>query len=255
SNTFNTTGLHWDFGDGATADNIANPKHTYLVPGTYVITLTGFGANGITTTYSDSLTVKGPFGSLFSSLDQACVPAMDTLRSVASYAGSYTWDFGDGTVITTIDSIATHTYILPGLFTPALILTDSTGCQLTYRSDHQILMDTLHASLGPPVVLCDTGAVMYGPHVMSFVADTLGYPLSYHWDFGTGNPGDTSNSLNPVFNYGTPGDFVTTLQVQSPVGCVATATDSVHVIGPFPLPHSPDTTICVGGMALLWAAN
>jgi gliding motility-associated-like protein len=255
STTLNTTGLHWDFGDGGTADNIANPNHTYQLPGTYVVTLTGFGANGITVVSQDSLTVKGPFGSLYSGILQACVPATDTLHATTSYVGSYTWDFGDGTVVTTNDTVAVHTYILPGIFTPALILTDSTGCQLTFKSPNSVLMDTLFAALGPPVVLCDTGAIMFGPHVVSFVADSLGLPLSYHWDFGTGAPGDTSNIQNPSFHYYLPGEFVTQLQVRSPVGCVATALDSVHIIGPFPMQHSPDTTICIGGVAILQASG
>ena len=33
--------------------------------------------------------------------------------------------------------------------------------------------------------------------MLSFVADSLNYPLTYHWDFGTGNPGDTSNQSDP----------------------------------------------------------
>jgi len=250
----NTTGLHWDFGDGkGTADNKLTPKYQYDIPGTYIVSLTGYGANGISVISYDTITVKGPFAKLYSTLDQACVPAADTLHATASYIGSYTWDFGDGTVLTTQDSIAVHTYILPGLFTPALILTDSTGCQLSYKSDHTILMDTLFAALGPPVTLCGLGSISYGPHVVSFVADTLGYPITYHWDFGTGAATDTSNLLNPTFDYSIPGDFITSLQVSSPVGCVAMAYDSVHIIGPFLMPASPDTTICIGGMAFLHA--
>ena len=252
----NTTGLHWDFGDGkGTADNKVTPKYQYDIPGTYIVSLTGYGANGISVISYDTIVVKGPFAKLFTPLYQACAPAADTLHATASYVGSYTWDFGDGTVLTTQDSIAVHTYLLPGLFTPALILTDSTGCQLSYKSDHQILIDTLFAALGPPVTLCGTGSVSYGPTVVSFVADTLGYPLTYHWDFGTGVATDTSNLLNPTFNYSSPGDFITSLNVSSPVGCVRMAYDSVHVIGPYPMPVSPDTTICIGGIAYLHASN
>ncbi|MBS1948241.1 MAG: PKD domain-containing protein [Bacteroidetes bacterium] len=254
-NTLNTIGLHWDFGDGATADNNPDPNHTYLFPGKYIITLTGYGANGITTTYKDSLMVKGPSGTLYSSLDQACIPAVDTLHTTSTYAGSYTWDFGDGTVMTTQDTLAVHTYILPGLFTPALILTDSTGCQVTFRYNRQLLMDTLHADLGLPIVLCDTGSVKFYPQILSFVADSLGYPLTYHWDFGTGNAGDTSNILNPEFHFYRPGDFVASLVVQSPIGCVANAYDSLHIVPRLAMPVPPDTTICIGGSAILKASG
>jgi gliding motility-associated-like protein len=255
SNTYNTIGLHWDFGDGATADNNPDPSHTYNLPGTYVITLTGYGANGITTTYQDSLTVKGPFGTLYSSLLQACIPAVDTLHATASYAGSFTWDFGDGTVVTTSDTLAVHTYILPGLFTPALILTDSTGCQITFRYDRQLLMDTLHVSLGDPILRCDTGIVAFNPKILSFVADSLNYPLLYHWDFGTGIPDDSSSLRNPVFDFQKPGSFITQVRVQSPIGCVSTATDSVQIVPRFKVQPSKDTTICIGGNATLKAAG
>ncbi len=255
SNTYNTIGLHWDFGDGATADNIQDPSHTYILPGTYVITLTGFGANGITTTYQDSLTVKGPFGTLYSSLLQACIPAVDTLHATASYAGSFIWDFGDGTILTTSDTLAVHTYILPGLFTPALILTDSTGCQSTFKYNRQLLMDTLHVSLGPPIILCDTGYVSFPSHILSFVADSLNYPLAYHWNFGTGNPADSSDQLSPIFDYRTPGNYITQLQVQSPVGCVSTGTDSVFIVPRSSIQPPKDTTICIGGDAILKAGG
>ena len=255
SNTYNTIGLHWDFGDGATADNNPNPSHTYNLPGVYVITLTGYGANGIVTTYQDSLTVKGPFGTLYSSLLQACIPAVDTLHTTSSYAGSYTWDFGDGTVLTTKDTLAVHTYILPGLFTPALILTDSTGCQVTFKYDKQLLMDTLHVDLGPSVFLCDTGTVTFVPKILSWVADSLHYPLTYHWDFGTGNPNDTSNIVNPTMDYRNTGNYIVQLQAQSPIGCVGTAIDTVRIIPPFILQYPHDTTICIGNSVPLLASG
>jgi gliding motility-associated-like protein len=251
----NTLSLKWDFGDNNGTSALQNPKYQYDIPGTYIVSLTGYGANGISVVSYDTIFVKGPFAKLYSTLDKACVPAADTLHATSSFIGSFTWDFGDGTVATTKDTLAVHTYILPGLFTPALILTDSTGCQLSYKSDHQILMDTLFAELGPPVTLCGLGSISYGPHVISYANDTLPllYPLSYHWDFGTGLPGDTSNILNPTFDYSNPGTYVTTFQVSSPVGCTAFAYDSVHIVGPFIMPVSPDTTICIGGTANLWA--
>src|SRR6202012_3727844 len=40
STTFAADSLHWNFGDGATADNNPKPSHTYLQPGLYKVTLT-----------------------------------------------------------------------------------------------------------------------------------------------------------------------------------------------------------------------
>ncbi len=246
STTKNAVSLHWDFGDGGTADNNPDPNHTYNLPGTYIITLTAYAANGLTTSSQDSLTVKGPYATLYSSLLQACIPALDTLHATASYADSYTWDFGDGTIISTKDTLATHIYIVPGLFTPALIMTDSTGCQVTFRYDKQLLMDTLHVDGGPATILCDTGIAHFSPHVMSYVADSLGMPLTYHWSFGTGLPGDTANIANASFDYKATGDYIAQIQVASPIGCVATAPDTVHVVPGISLTYRQDTTICPG---------
>lgn len=254
SRPVNTTGLHWDFGDGRTLDNVVSPKGIlYDIPGDYIVSLTGYGANNISVISYDTIHVKGPYGKLYSTLDKACAPALNTLHATSSFVGTFTWDFGDGTVTTTTDTTADHTYILPGLFTPALILVDSTGCPMSYKLDHQILIDTMFVQLGPPILLCGTGSVSYGPHVVNWALDSLGYPVTFHWDFGTGSAQDTSNVQNPTFNYTQPGSFLTTLQATSFIGCTSSATDSVHVIGPFLMPVSPDTTICIGGYANLWA--
>jgi len=246
SNTYNTTSLHWDFGDSATADNNPNPSHTYNLPGTYVVTLTAYGPNGIIIVTQDSLTVKGPFGKLYSSLDEACIPAVDTLHATASYAGAYTWDFGDGTVMITQDTFAVHTYDIPGIFTPALILTDSTGCQVTFRYDHPLILDVLKLQLGPPITICDTGTAYFVPQITSMLADSLGQPLTYHWNSGNGNPADTANTRDTSFVYTRPGDYYAQLQVWSPAGCYETAMDTIHVIGPFAIQYPKDTAICIG---------
>ena len=90
----NTIGLHWDFGDGkGTADNKPNPNHTYQLPGTYIITLTGYGANGITVISQDSSRSKVLSVHFIQIRLQACVPATDTLHATASYVGSYHMGF------------------------------------------------------------------------------------------------------------------------------------------------------------------
>ena len=84
-------------------------------------------------------------------------------------------DFGDGTVLTTQDSIAVHTYVLPIVYTCSY--TDSTGCQLSYVSTIRFLWYFV-CSPQAAGYLCVRGTISYGPNVVSYVADTLGYPLS-----------------------------------------------------------------------------
>ena len=122
SQTLNTIGLHWDFGDGGTADNNPNPNHTYQLPGTYIITLTGFGANGITTTYQDSLTVKGPFGTLYSNLLTGLCsgnryPACNGELCGIIYLGFWRWNGNDDRRFLCSTYVYTYPeYLLPRLF-------------------------------------------------------------------------------------------------------------------------------------------
>ncbi len=241
----NYTALHWDFGDGSTADNNPLPSHTYTRPGVYLVTLTAYGPGGQVATAEDSITVKGPYAVLHASPLQACIPAKETLHATSTGVYSYIWDFGDGTLLGTTDTFATHTYIIPGQFTPNLLITDSSGCQVNFGMPEKIIMDSLHVQLGPPVTSCNPLAVNFSPIIYSMARDTLNEVLSMHWNFGTGNPADTSSAAAPLFDFTGRGDFIVQLQVQSPPGCSATVYDTVHIAIPFSLQY-PDTAICPG---------
>ena len=243
STSFAADSLHWDFGDGATADNNPKPSHTYQQPGIYVVTLTAFGAGGLNIVSTDSVTVKGPWATLRANISVGCVPQAVTLSATAAYASSYYWDFGDGTVIHSSDTTQTHTYIIPGIYTPALILTDSTGCQATFNPQQPILMDTLHLQLGS-IHLCDSTWVPFNPQVVSFASDSLHQALTWHWDFANG---DTSDLPAPGYDFVQPGTFLVQASATSIPGCSATATDTVLVIPDISLSAPADTFICQGG--------
>ena len=255
STTFAADSLHWDFGDGATADNNPKPSHTYLEPGVYLVTLTAYGAGGANVVSSDSVTVKGPRATLRTNILVGCVPQAVTLSGTTSYASSYYWDFGDGTVIHSSDTTQTHTYTIAGIFTPALILTDSTGCQANISAQSPILMDTLHISLGPLLHVCDSTWVPFNPTVVSFVGDSLHQPLTWHWNFGSGNPADTSSLPSPGFDFTSPGTFIVQARASSIPGCTATALDTVQVIPDIVLRAPADTFVCKGATVAITASG
>ncbi len=247
SNTFAADSLVWNFGDGGTADNNPEPSHTYLEPGVYLVKLTAYGANGTNVVSTDTVTVKGPYASLKVNLVQGCIPQAVTLYAInAHYANAFSWDFGDGTVVSSSDTTQTHTYILPGVYAPALILTDSTGCQATFKPQSTILMDTLHISLGPTLRYCDSSLVLFQPNTLSFVVDSLHQSLTYHWTFGTGAAADTANIPQPGFDYTQPGTYIAQVQASSLPGCTATAQDTIIVSSTATGSISGPLTACAG---------
>ena len=222
--------LVWDFGDGTIINDQVNPSHTYYDPGVYRITLYTYGYNGLTGTYKDSVTVTQPSAQIEADVLKGCTSQQVTLNATTTNASSYTWDFGDGTIRsgTTVSSI--HKYLTPGVYEPKLIVKDVKGCASAAALPDKIIIDSLYLAIkGIPTQICDSTRIFFTPDVKSIAADQVQQPLIYHWDFGTGNPADTSNSKNAVFNFNKTGTYTVKFKVLSPYGCIKEVSEQVVV--------------------------
>ena len=213
----NALSVSWDFGDGSKADNQNNPSHTYYNAGTYKIIMYGYGYNGTTDTTVDSIIVKAPFAKLNADAFFGCLSKTITLTAQIQNASAFVWDFGDGTVNQTKDSFSTHSYLSPGIYSPALIMTDSSGCSLLSYLDQKVVIDSLGIKINKtPAKLCGPGMVTFSDPVVFSFAEQQQQPLQYHWNFGTGNIADTSNISAPSFMYNSYGKSYMSVTVQSP---------------------------------------
>ncbi|HYO22081.1 MAG TPA: PKD domain-containing protein [Flavisolibacter sp.] len=223
------TRLLWDFGDGTTSTQTF-PSHTYHTPGRYRITLYTYGFNGLSGTYVDSIEVSKPSARLTADILQGCTSQQVALGLTAQNSVNYLWDMGDGSTSTAAAGI-THAYLSPGIYNPRIIVKDSNNCQAPAQLADTIVIDSLAIAIkGIPALVCDSALIHFTPDVKSFAEARLGTTLQYKWDFGTGNPADTSNIKNASFRYTTPGTYLVTCKVVSPYGCVkqTTATVVVH---------------------------
>ncbi|RYY72767.1 MAG: PKD domain-containing protein, partial [Gammaproteobacteria bacterium] len=123
------TSLLWNFGDGTTSA-LDSPSHFYTVAGVYYATLTVMGPGGCIDTAMKRIEIKGPSGSFTYSPLSGCKPLTVSFTGSAKNNATYTWDFADGNIVVTSDSIVSHTYIAAGDFIPRLILTDAGGCSV-----------------------------------------------------------------------------------------------------------------------------
>lgn len=227
----NFTKVSWDFGDGSRTDNQNFPSHTYYKPGVYLVTLYATSSTGVTDSIVDSVTVKGPYAVLKADRFSGCGSQAITLSAEVRNATSYTWDFADGELKDTRDTFAVHTYTVPGIYTPSLILKDAGGCSGTSDLPDKIVIDTLNISFSKtPQQVCDSAYVKFTPVVNSLAADQMQQSLQYHWNFATGNLADTADTPSPVFNFNKPGKYPVGLTVTSPYGCVKQTTDTLFVI-------------------------
>lgn len=162
----------------------------------------------------------------------ACVS--DTVvfsHSVASsWPVTFTWDFGDGVIVTNPGPNPAHHYAVPGLRNVILTAASSSGAFSVYTK--QVLVET-----APGAGFTSDSPVCLG-ETMHFT-DTSQGAQSWEWDFGgPGTPGGTPQ--NPTFLYSASGDYDVTLDVTNTCGaddCQAGVSvwqpvDSVSIAGP-----------------------
>lgn len=140
----------------------------------------------------------------------ACVS--DTVvfsHSVASsWPVTFTWDFGDGSIVTNPGPNPSHHYTVPGNPMVMLIASSSGGAFSVYPI--QLLVE-----IAPNASFTSDSPVCLG-ETMHFT-DTSQGTLSWAWDFGgAGTPGGTSQ--NPTFLYSASGDYDVTLDVTNNCG-------------------------------------
>ncbi len=235
------TGWQWDFGDGASSTQ-QNPTHAYTLPATYTVSLVVTNSAGCTDTITNSVVVPGPTGTFSFTPSAGCPPLTATFTAASTTAISYTWDFGDGTVITTTSPVTQYTYTVDIVATPALllnfILSDGSSCQLPAPSAGQITVVTVVPTVDFTV---DADSGCY-PLTVNFTdASTLpgtipGDSISaWIWDFGDNTP--TSTQQNPTHIYTQAGAYNVSLSVTSMGGCsnANSTTPTVITVYPYPI--------------------
>ncbi|MCF8370306.1 MAG: PKD domain-containing protein [Bacteroidales bacterium] len=241
---------HWDFDDGISSF-LANPAHSFFMPGDYMVTLSGF-INSIPVTDSVEIFVypNPDAGFYIDGPNMGCaslsVQFVDTSLSggIAPIVSHY-WDFGDGAYADTVDLSLSHMYTAPGIYDVSLLVTDTNGCQ------SQIFHNSAVAASSPPIVLFSnnldsltdcTPPASVEFHAFAYSQFQYANSFNYHWDFGI----QQSNVASPNVNF-MPGNYACSLMVSDTFGCSVLHTFDLIGILPqasFSLANSPDSVIC-----------
>ncbi|RYY43243.1 MAG: PKD domain-containing protein, partial [Chitinophagaceae bacterium] len=221
----------WDFGDG-TFSNAASPSHFYNESGVYISKLTITSAGGCISVKTKKITVKGPKGSFSYDNRTGCAPLTVTFKASTQNRSSFVWDFNDGTTISSNDSIVSHSYSVPGIYLPKMILKDAAGCTVPIVGKDTIFVKGVNAAFSSSTnLLCDNGNVLFNNQSVSNDVIT-----NYQWKFGNGQ---SSSAVAPVQHFASAGNYFVTLTVTTAAGCV----DSVKAIQPIRVVHSPVISI------------
>lgn len=217
----NVASFNWDFGDG-TSTQTPDPSHFYTTPGIYFAKLLISSPGGCTDSISKRITVRGPVGSFSYGPFSGCKSLTINFTATTPDLLSFTWDFNDGNILNTFDSVISHTYTIPGDYVPKMILVDTNGCQVPITGT-----DTIHVTgviadfTSNNQAICDSGSV-------AFTDASAGNDIisTYAWTFGDGG---TSALQNPVHYYTATGLYYPRLIVTTQSGCRDTVVSTVPV--------------------------
>ena len=212
SNAQHVYAFVWDFGNGNTS--IANnPTHFYNVAGNYNASLTVTGPGGCVAVKTKPIRISGPRGSFNYAPLEGCSPLTVNFRATTLARSSFVWDFNDGTTVASTDSIISHTYTLPGIYVPKMILRDVGGCSVAIIGLDTIRVNGVMAKFSTDTLTrCNSGSIQFINETISNQAiDT------YLWNFGDGT---TSTQQSPQHFYAGLGNYTVSLRVTTVTGCV-----------------------------------
>ncbi len=225
-----TTGIdpavtwYWRFGDGQVS-MLQNPFHIYASPGEFTVTLIASVPNGCvdSVVYTNYIKISGPIATLAAPPTGGCVPHALCLHAYSTNTVSYTWDFGDGTVVPGTDSIC-YTYIRTGNFYAQLVLDNGLGCIFALPVG-DISIDGMVADF-----MADRPALC-GPGMVQFTDSSYGTSVvkTSSWNFGDLASGaqNVSNLLNPSHYYASAGHYRVVENIISLNGCADSATKTI----------------------------
>ncbi|HMP22425.1 MAG TPA: PKD domain-containing protein, partial [Ferruginibacter sp.] len=238
--TNNSTGAittSWDFGDDSYSTAI-NPSHFYTYPGNFTARLTVTGVGGCTAIMEKTIVIQGPTGYFEYEPVNGCKPLTVNFEAHSNHIVTYIWDFNDGTIITTADSIVSHTYTNPGSYVPKIILVNNNGCQVPIKGKDTIFVNNVITGFSfDNKALCDSGFVTFNN---TSVSNTT--IAGYAWNFGDGG---TSTAVNPTHRYNSTGTYFPSLITTTVQGC----TDTLLSTSPVKVVASPaiDMTVSANG--------
>ncbi|CAN5140074.1 hypothetical protein BH09BAC1_BH09BAC1_07020 [soil metagenome] len=220
----------WDFGNpGPTnTSTLANPTHLYNNPGIYNVRLSITDINGCKATVVKRDTISNIQAKFITNSREGCIPSngssfptfsfTDQSTSFATHPiNSWTWNFGDGSPNSTVRN-PTHQYLVPGVFTVSLTVTNTAGCSASSVVGQLIRVRKPIANFTSNFNLFCVGQPVQFTNQSTGLA---GGGLTSSWNFGDPTTLlDTSTQNNPTYAYNDTGSFTVKLVVrEGTLGC------------------------------------
>ncbi|WP_307853654.1 PKD domain-containing protein [Nocardioides palaemonis] len=250
----NTSALtySWSFGTQGTATGPL-PTKTFTAAGTFPVTLTVKDEWQVSaTTVAQNVTIAEPAGNVapVPTFIQSCLGTTCSVSSAGTADPNtgdtitYSWNWGDGTPLSTGASPAAHAYAAPGTYTITLTTTDGWGKSAsTTRTVN--LVEPANNTAPVPQFTVNCLSFTTCTFNSSGTADPQGDSIRYAWTFGDGA---TSTAANPSRTYATAGAYTVNLTVTDVWGKSTTISKVATIEEPVGnnAPTVTFTTACTG---------
>ncbi|HEY4149532.1 MAG TPA: PKD domain-containing protein [Chitinophagaceae bacterium] len=213
----------WDFGDGSPSVLTTNfdISHTYTTVGSYKVMLVGIDSTSCNIRDTTYTTIRVGNNQAFLSFDYTKLAPCESLSyqfvNTSTHSPtandftpqSFSWDFGDGTIVTPGPNTVTHSYAAAGTYKVRLLLTDTGYCNAPDA-------DSITLRVAPLVkAQFETPANGCVPYNAAFNNTSLA-GQSFTWNFGDGT---TSTAINPTHLYTSPGTYTISLVAVDTTTC------------------------------------
>ncbi len=225
----------YDFGDGITLVRSTNSNfyHTYILPGTYTISLVTVSINGcLSDTAFKTVIVFAKPVSLFGATAEICIgdSVLITDTSSISIGSILSWryNFGDGnTLVRTNNSSFYHTYGNAGTFSISLVTVSDMGCVSDTFRRTVVVSPKPTADFTINTVNCLRDTVFFN-HIPPPGAFNI---INYLWDF---DDATTQTTIDAKKKFLTPGVQNIRYRITSDRGCIGDTIKSI-IISPDPV--------------------
>lgn len=230
NSTGNGLSYAWDFGDGATAGNIAQVTHNYIANNTYSPTLYVKDANGCpdTATMSNYIYIGSITANFVPSATSATCPPLTSCQTpfvnppFSTANASYAWTTTSGA--SSALPTPCFVYNIPGIYSIGMTITID-GCSTSVALPNII---NIQGPVATYSITPDNGCPGTTANINILTTNNV---VAYYWNLGA----TTSTLPNPSITYNIPGTYTPVLTVKDVNGCAVPmlpANDSIIIFTP-----------------------
>lgn len=258
SSSLTAAAFKWDFGNGTTS-NLATPPTVIYQPDpggkdvTYTVTLSATTSCGTSTQTSTVLVKAAPISIFSPDKTVGCSPFTTVFSNTSPGTNNtYTYDFGDGTTLTTTDkNNVTHTYTTLVVKDYIVKMTAKNDCG---SSESQYTIRVSPNEIVPELVVNSNELKGCPPLKVNFYNNTKG-ANTFFYDFGDGSTALTSTAPEMIAHTFTkPGTYLVTLYASNDCSSIST-TETIVVLDQPTVAFTADRTIGCNGTVVKFKNN